>query len=641
MIHFPGFPRYFGWNVPDTTIPQLYWNVYSNEQRIHAICREIGKLIQYADLLGIRTTELAQVLNDIQEGKLDPFITEKIEQWFEENQPAIVAALQDLKDRLDIVEAPDWVTLTRMAANSVGFDQIIAGSVNTSTLADGAVTTVKIADANVTTDKIANGNVTTDKIADGNVTTDKIADQNVTTEKIADGSITNVKLSNNNLTATISPVYVGDTMIYRQHGSCVRVGSIMYMLFSATTANNTSYLRAFDMVTNTLSFERVVEFGHANSVAYDDVNGHFYVSPLYDYDNNQALLNRLYRFDSNWGSRTAIDLANVPMGVSFDSVTKNLYYITKQGANDTYGIYKYDYDTSQFELWTSIENDELLNVRNINTIQDFTVNDDTFYIVTPEGTLYEFGLIGENTLVKTNTYLISYVDAGEYFKYGEVEGLEFDSNGHLYNARNAVLATPDDEAYPYNDAFVTELFTKKTCSIANQHVQRAALTFTISATSMAKFHLARTELRTLSQIMFINANIPGCVITVQAGTTLTEKVCTIRNKPSITLRNNGTLNIQQLAAYGTNLYIINYGTINFNGSSVYEYAIDSATTGCQVFIRNNGTINANGYTYLFRAGIAPFIFAITAMGNLTSVNINGVTQTSNFIQIGGYTLTTS
>lgn len=34
------------------TVPQLYWNVNSMEQRYHLLCRQLHKLVCYADMLG-------------------------------------------------------------------------------------------------------------------------------------------------------------------------------------------------------------------------------------------------------------------------------------------------------------------------------------------------------------------------------------------------------------------------------------------------------------------------------------------------------------------------------------------------------------------------------------------------------------
>lgn len=94
-------PRYAFWNPSTWAIPTLYWDTFSMEQRIHAICRQLGKVINYADMLGINVDDIASRLKAIEEGQLDPYIIAAIEQWFEDNEPEIVQALADLRTDVD------------------------------------------------------------------------------------------------------------------------------------------------------------------------------------------------------------------------------------------------------------------------------------------------------------------------------------------------------------------------------------------------------------------------------------------------------------------------------------------------------------------------------------------------------------
>lgn len=95
--------RFDFWNPATWSIPKLYWDAYSPEQRTHAICRQLGKIIAYADYVGVNVDDIAQRLQDIEDGKLDPYIIEKIEEWFNENQPAIMTRLQRLENYADDV----------------------------------------------------------------------------------------------------------------------------------------------------------------------------------------------------------------------------------------------------------------------------------------------------------------------------------------------------------------------------------------------------------------------------------------------------------------------------------------------------------------------------------------------------------
>ena len=95
-------PRFAFWNPSTWAIPELYWDTFSQEQRIHAICKQLGKVIAYADMLGVNTDDIAARLKAIEEGQLDDLIKAEIEQWFEDNEPAIIAALDALNDALPI-----------------------------------------------------------------------------------------------------------------------------------------------------------------------------------------------------------------------------------------------------------------------------------------------------------------------------------------------------------------------------------------------------------------------------------------------------------------------------------------------------------------------------------------------------------
>lgn len=46
-------PPYLDFFPGALTIPKLYWDGYSQEQRIHRLCKELHKLCEYANQLGI------------------------------------------------------------------------------------------------------------------------------------------------------------------------------------------------------------------------------------------------------------------------------------------------------------------------------------------------------------------------------------------------------------------------------------------------------------------------------------------------------------------------------------------------------------------------------------------------------------
>lgn len=97
-------PRFAFWNPSTWAIPELYWDTFSQEQRIHAICKQLGKVIAYADMLGVNTDDIAARLKAIEDGQLDDLIVSEIEAWFEENEPAIITAIETLNEALPIAD---------------------------------------------------------------------------------------------------------------------------------------------------------------------------------------------------------------------------------------------------------------------------------------------------------------------------------------------------------------------------------------------------------------------------------------------------------------------------------------------------------------------------------------------------------
>lgn len=74
------------------TVPQLYWNVDGNEQRYHLLCKQLHKLICYADMLGVKINldhEAIEALEaEFEEFKASGFLDyyeQQIEAWINEN----------------------------------------------------------------------------------------------------------------------------------------------------------------------------------------------------------------------------------------------------------------------------------------------------------------------------------------------------------------------------------------------------------------------------------------------------------------------------------------------------------------------------------------------------------------------------
>lgn len=90
-------PPFVGFTEFTASIPKLYWDVKSQEQRIKAICEQLHKVICYADMLGDRENntiaELEELVSQFEQFKESGFLDyyeEQLEAWINANMPEII-----------------------------------------------------------------------------------------------------------------------------------------------------------------------------------------------------------------------------------------------------------------------------------------------------------------------------------------------------------------------------------------------------------------------------------------------------------------------------------------------------------------------------------------------------------------------
>lgn len=91
-------PHYANFTEYTPVIPKLYWGVESQEQRILAICKELGKVIAYVDEFAdvAESTqesmkELEALFKEFQESGFDDYYLQQIEAWVNNNMPLIMS----------------------------------------------------------------------------------------------------------------------------------------------------------------------------------------------------------------------------------------------------------------------------------------------------------------------------------------------------------------------------------------------------------------------------------------------------------------------------------------------------------------------------------------------------------------------
>ena len=92
MEKYKSVCRYADFSPSTWVIPKLYWDAFSQEQRYHALCKQLCKLIAYADQLSIDVSFLTDIYNELvdnfekfMESGFDDYYREQVETWIGEN----------------------------------------------------------------------------------------------------------------------------------------------------------------------------------------------------------------------------------------------------------------------------------------------------------------------------------------------------------------------------------------------------------------------------------------------------------------------------------------------------------------------------------------------------------------------------
>lgn len=88
----PWVARWFGFTDYVPTVPQLYWDMDSNEQRYHLLCKQLHKLVCYADMLGQKITidhaaieALEKEFEKFKDSGFEDYYLAQIEKWVNDN----------------------------------------------------------------------------------------------------------------------------------------------------------------------------------------------------------------------------------------------------------------------------------------------------------------------------------------------------------------------------------------------------------------------------------------------------------------------------------------------------------------------------------------------------------------------------
>lgn len=595
-------PRFAFWDPGTWSIPKLYWDSFSQEQRIHAICKQLGKVIAYADYLGVNVDDIAERLKAIEDGQLDQFIVDAIEQWFEDNQPAIISALDALNDALPIGDF-DSVNTVKAALDAIDNDVSALENrfpVDTADIADDAVTNAKLADNAVTSAKILNGT---------------ILREDLSPEIIKE--INSIRESNSP-SATINPIYVGDILgISSAQGIAVN-GDDLYVSFRDGT-NATPNIKRISLDTKTiLKTYNNVSIGHGNSLAWDTVRNLLWIAEGDMYTIDQTL--------TNWAAYPDQPLANTTC-VAFDNVTKTLWVMAGLSADLTQTLYKMEQDETTFTEFAVIDN--------VPSRQDITVNNDVLYINSTRGSCSIFVINRDSPSVEfIDSIEMGHKDASGRWDLIEPEGMCIDSDNRFW-----IVYSNQSE---YNKADGSSVFDGIVCNIPHGGKLFPAVITTVhnhrilymNSTTQNKFTMGITELKSLCQLQWVDSSNAN---EIQIQSNFTDPYPGWIPKGSIFFEINSsvTLKLDEPMHYLGGVFLFrNQGTLEVDGSFIV------ATNTPLIFImKNTGTITLNGTSRLVNFGTVPCVGLFDAVGTLSgaySFGSTAITTTKSYI-IGDHT----
>lgn len=433
----------------------------------------------------------------------------------------------------------------------------------------------------------------------------------------------------------IAPTYEGSFESDEQNASCLHIGDYVYT-FSPNNYDSTGTVRVWDINTNSLHTQyNNVQMGHANSVAYDGT--YIYLLPLNTYSGGtQTRSDKLYRYPLNMSGRVEMQLPSEhPYGVTYDWITQKLYYVDTVNDTQTLYVYVYDRSTETWSLVNSIANAQFAQTGIGGNIQwqDFTIYNDILYAAKLDGTTF---MISLSPLGICGTFRIGGINSTAVWRLGEIEGLEFDSDGVLWNMRTFNMGYRNTgERYNRSIGIVTTLNTHDTAWTDEMLLFQIYGTLTV--VSPTKFKLSRPEIHGINECVLRMDKY--CRVDVPYGFTYTDRK--VRIMDNLVIRVLGSMTISdtiEVDAGHTFLYVASEdghsGTVSFTGSSA---AIDASTKPCQISLRNDGTVNVGGnITRFVNLGYAPSLFAVNAMGNLTDITVNNTHVTAIGLCMGSY-----
>ena len=413
---------------------------------------------------------------------------------------------------------------------------------------------------------------------------------------------------------TIAPSIMGTDFIpnlehdYALQYACVcKHGTTVYGFAAQNDTANTVYTRTYDVAANTIAKGANVTAGHANSCLYDDADGVIvvcwgYSTPEVTDDKRMVALN-----PANFSQIAMATTDQHYHAISYDSHTGKAYGLTNWDYDamtcDVYelGLMEFAKGTGQITE-TKAFSMSFAAFGTGHVLQDMCVNDGVFYLSTSSGYIGTF--TQADPVIRRVVTCLQIDNSGEYY-LNEIEGMEFDDADRL------VAAFTFDCSDSGVMAFTTQLNTNDV-SLSYNSTHANLRTYFADPANQTKFRKGPYDLMSLAQLACHTRWQDANSVTVASGVTFVDPaVGTIPMQKPIYIANSGTLEIPTLkisspvfelfCAAGSTLRIRN----DDPGASAYVFSISGFCSAQSYDIRGTYTKNVstmrdlqNGYNKL-------------------------------------------
>lgn len=426
-----------------------------------------------------------------------------------------------------------------------------------------------------------------------------------------------------------APNYVGDYLALSarylpsavvKHGDYIYAFDAVKESYGIDNRTDIGRVSIYSLSGNNLVRTADLNVGHCNSVAYDPKLQRFIIAPVFTYLNGQRDRNNtLITYTEDFSSMGSISMPTNIMGVSYDPVKENLYALGYDN-----NVYKFNYGTALFELYCGIDfNNIASSFSGTQTYnQDFAVYNDQFYISAPRGNVLT-GMLTERTSVIKYGFNVGHACSNNNYYLGELEGFEFDENGHLFASMYTTLT-----GSLYN-AFIVELQVGFTPPyIPDQAGVYAVNNETYTLSNNTNLRQEVYQIRSINQVHMMN--IKPTRVMIPAGTVIKEPAPVIVFEGYM-LTIEGRLEVPAFTVDGARLNV--YASAN----GVHELKIDN---GNGFYLSRNGDLKLTGTTGYNLNLELPNNKAITLDTSFPQTTVRNVPVSADYdtLLIGGQTL---